>query len=150
MKSSTFLLLIASLFLTGCMGKWMSNAIQDDGEQIPPLLGSTPDTLLAILYGSKGYDRALAERMAENYNGPYKLVTQTELGEQYTDTILYRYVFDRETRINNSGNTSCTFHVMDRQIQKKYHAHFATGLYGTLMKVYLRKLEIKRKANAAQ
>jgi hypothetical protein len=148
----TLALVIGCLVLTGCISKWIHNSIQDDGQQLPPEIGSTPDTLLAVLHDAKGYDNALADHLAEHYHGPYKVVTSKDLSGRYADVDTYRYVFDSDAGSSSSGSGAASywFYVWDRKANKMHKAAITSGMYGVLMEAYLQKLEIKRKANAGQ
>ena len=138
---------LSLLLLTSCVGKMMSKSIQDDGVQIPPEFGSTVDTLLAVKQGRNTYDNQLRKRFAAAYRGPYKLVTNEELGTRYQDVERYRYVFNVEERTGDMSSTSVVyrFFVWDRKAQKQYMTKRSSGMYGKFMEIYLGKLDDKRK-----
>lgn len=150
-KTSAPFLLLLALFMTGCIGKMISNQIQDDGNQFPPDFGREPDTLLAVLKERKNYDETLTETMASSYTGPYKLVTRADLGQQYADTATYPYVFDSELGTSaDMEHASYQVFVWDRRAQREFRAGASSGLYGLLMRIYLEKLDVKRKANGGE
>lgn len=154
MKTTATILILTGVLLSGCTDKAMSSRITDDGTQLPPELGLTPDTMLAVLHGSNAYDRVLTSTLARHYTGPYKLVTTAELSGSFTDVDIYRYVFDSAVKERemamSAAEAGTRFYVEDRKAKRTYSADVTTKAYGKLMAVYLQKLDAKRIANGGR
>lgn len=153
-KQSAAFVILSCMVLMGCTNRTMNARIVDDGTQLPPDLGLAPDTLLAVLHGSRAYDDVLAAKMARHYTGPYRLVSRSDVESACADVEVYRYVFDSEEQKReyamSASEAGTRFFVVDRKARRTYSADYMTSAYGDLMEAYLRKLDAKRIANGGR
>ena len=144
------LLLVIGL---GSCTSLLKSTIKEDGRQIPTNFGKSKTTILVVKHGIKRESKALDKSWAKYYKGDYIFVKSEEIKDaKYNDLTNFQYIFDDvERSFTTSDNKhlgAASFYMYDRKEGRNYSLNAESGLYSTLLKAYIIKLEQVRTKNS--
>jgi hypothetical protein len=144
-------LLVAGL--GSCTASLLKSTIKEDGKQIPSNFGKLKTTILVVQHGVKRDDKNLEENWNKYYKGDFILVTEKEVKEpKYNDLTKFQYIFDDVERsfttTENKHLGAVSFYLYDRKDGQNYSLNAESGLYSSLLKAYVVKLEEVRAKNS--
>ena len=156
MKVTKQIIIFNLLFLTIGLGSCTSllkSTIKEDGRQIPPNFGKLKTTILVVKHSGKRDNKALDKNWGKYYKGNFIFVKSEEIKDaKYNNLINFQYIFDDVERsfttTDNKHLGAASFYLYDRKEGRNYSLNAESGLYSTLLKAYIEKLEQVRSKNS--
>lgn len=131
---------------------------QEETPEIPPDLGKTKFTLLAISPEKNAPAKWLENALEKNYKGEYLIIELSEWSK-HTDPVKYPYVllvFDKYTPGSfgaggrNAPSVSYSYGVREIATGKTYRWNSAKVNYKNMINDYVKAIEKVRKANSGE
>jgi len=149
------------LSFNACTAISVQTAFSKKKDAIPPDFGSDPEHILVFLLSDESrYNRKVLRIGREVYKGKLVFLSKRQLEtEEYSDTDIYRYVFQHSGHSsfntyspNSSGSYDTNqgsylkIGMYDRKEKQRYFNNAGSTQYGLLIRYMAKKLEKERKS----